>query len=82
MPAKEVHPHRNAAMQMLSPGSTNSEPAECLNSQTTAKSASMSGLAIIDTGASRSVLGNDLVPAVLESCQATFEEWFENSPPT
>ena len=41
MPAKEVHPDRNGTMQMPSPGSTNSKPAECLNSQTTVKPASM-----------------------------------------
>ena len=42
-------------------GSTPSEPVECHHSQTAVKAGSMTGLAIIDTGASRSVIGNDLV---------------------
>ena len=57
---------RNGAMQREAKGSITSEPAECHHSQMTVKAVSMTGLAIIDTGASRSVIGNDLVPAVLE----------------
>ena len=67
-------------MQMPSPGSTNSKPAECLNSQTTVKPASMTGLAIIDTGASRSVIGNDLVPAVLEKLPSNIRGMVREQP--
>ena len=52
---------RNGAMPKETKGSTTSEPVECHHSQTAVKAGSMTGLAIIDTGASRSVIGNDLV---------------------
>ena len=80
MSVKGVHPDRNGIMQMPSLRSTNSEPAECHNSLTTVKPASMTGLAIIDTGASRSVIGNDLVPAVLEKLPSNIRGMVREQP--
>ena len=59
-------PDRKAFPSLKKVMLTISDAAECHNSQSMARDMSTSGLAIIDTGASRSVIGSDLVPAVLQ----------------
>jgi hypothetical protein len=51
-----------------------SEVAECNTTQMAAKTVTTTGMAIVDTGASRSVTGSDHVPAVLRKLPASIRQ--------
>ena len=70
--AADVALNRNTAVPTMSPKIPINE-AECLTSQSASLSMKASGLAILDTGASRSVIGSEHVAAVLQKLPPTVQ---------
>ena len=80
--AKDMMPrksHRSTNMGHLQRGPSD---ATCLMSQLDRRSQNGTGLAIIDTGASRSVIGSDNVPAVLQKLPSKIREMVKENQAT
>ena len=78
--AKDMMPRKSHRPTNMDLFQRRSSDATCLMSQLDRRSQNGTGLAIIDTGASRSVIGSDNVPAVLQKLPSKIREMVKEKP--